>query len=98
MTAEHLSLEAKMSALAATFHCLRNASGVKLWDANTLDKWAAETPLSHGERVTAQFVLSVWEPNHAWRCGKFDMMEALRIWDADHHAAFVSWVREPWWP
>jgi hypothetical protein len=98
MSAEHLTLEASMSAFASSFHSLGNAPGVKLWDANTLDRWAAETPLSHGERVTAQFLLAVWDPNHSWACGKFDLMEALRIWDNDHHAAFLTWVKEPWWP
>jgi hypothetical protein len=98
MTAEHLTLEARMTAFALSFHSLRNAPGVKLWDADTLDRWAADTALSHGERVTAQFVLHVRDPDHAWRCGKFDLMEALRVWDNDHHAGFLAWVKEPWWP
>jgi hypothetical protein len=98
MTTRHLELEAKMSKFASSFHSLRKAPGVALWDADTLDKWVTETPISDGERVTARFVLAVWDPNHDWRCGKFDLMEALRIWDEDHHRAFLTWVQEPWWP
>ncbi len=97
MTAEHLTLEAKMSTFALSFLSLRGAPEVKLWDANTLDQWAAETALSHGELVTARFVLAVWNPDHPWRSGRFDVMEALGIWDADHHQAFLAWVAEPWW-
>jgi len=97
MNAEHLTLEAKMSNFACSFHLLQSAVEGKPWDADALDCWAAETPLSHGEQVTARFVLAVWNPNHSWKCGKFDLMEALRIWDAEHHAAFLAWAREPWW-
>lgn len=97
MTAESLALEAKMAAFARSFHAIRNAPGVPLWDADTLDRWAAETPLSHGELVTARFVLAVWDPNHQWRCGRFYLMEALRIWDDNHRAAFLAWAKDPWW-
>ena len=46
-----------------------------LWDANTLDRWAAETPVSHGELLTARFLLAVWDPGNDWRCGRFDVMD-----------------------
>jgi hypothetical protein len=79
MTVEHLDLEDKMAALAQTFPSLAKASGVRLWDANTLDHWASETPISPGELVAARFLLAVWDPDHAWKCGRFDVMEALRL-------------------
>ncbi len=87
-----------MAAFAQTFPSMAAAPGVPLWDADTLDRWAAETPLSHGERVTAQFLLAVWNPGHTWLCGHFDVMDALRIWDEQHHAALVAWAEDPWWP
>lgn len=97
MTAEHLSLEAKMSEFAQTFPSVRNADGVALWDSNTLDRWATNMALPHGARVTAQFLLAVWDSNNNWKSGKFDLMEALSVWDPTHHRAFLVWVAEPWW-
>ncbi len=65
MTADHLTLEARMAAFALTFPSVANAPGVSLWDAHTLDRWAAELPVSSGELATARFLLAVWEPNQA---------------------------------
>lgn len=33
-----------------------------------------------------------------WRCGLFDVVDALSTWDAQHRAAFVAWALKPWWP
>jgi hypothetical protein len=98
MTAEHLQLEERMAAFARTFPSMTKASGVKLWEANTLDRWAAATPISPGELVTARFLLAVWDPEQPWQCGRFDLMEALQVWDEKHRAAFVAWAEDPWWP
>lgn len=59
MSSDVLALEAKMAAFARTFRSLADAPAVPLWDADTLDRWAAGTPLSRGERVTAKFLLAV---------------------------------------
>lgn len=92
---------AKMSKLAQSFPSLVNAPGVSPWDQHKLDAWAAE-PISHGERCTAQFILSVWGQTSIqdcpWKCGPFDFFEAFRVWDDAHRAAFTAWTREPWWP
>ncbi len=88
----------KMAVFARTFPCLTKAAGVKPWDANTLDQWALDALVSHGELVTAQFLLAVWDPANTWRCGRFDVMEALRVWDTAHLAAFLAWANDPWWP
>lgn len=98
MTAELLDLEAKMAAFARTFPCTAKAEGVKLWDANTFDRWAVESPTSHGELLTAQFLLAVWDSANTWRCGQFEFMQAMRVWDERHRAAFMAWATEPWWP
>jgi hypothetical protein len=96
-TPDELRTTKKMSELAQSFPCLREAPGVDPFDAQELDRWAAG-PVSHGERLTGQFLLSVWDSSTEWQCGRFDLMEALRIWDEEHHKAFLNWVANPWWP
>ncbi|MFO0888251.1 MAG: hypothetical protein U0790_03785 [Isosphaeraceae bacterium] len=94
---EGAALGARMAAFALTFPSMRYASGVKPWDAERLDAWA-DGSRSHGELVTARFLLTVWDPATDWKCGRFDLMDALRVWDPTHHAVFLRWAREPWWP
>lgn len=33
-----------------------------------------------------------------WRCGLFDVVNAMGTWDTLHRAAFVVWAKDPWWP
>lgn len=33
-----------------------------------------------------------------WRCGPFDVVDALGTWDAAHREAFTAWARSPLWP
>jgi hypothetical protein len=97
LTEEERALRARMTAFAQTFPSMRYASGIEPWDALQLDAWGNGLR-SHGERVTAQFLLAVWDPSTDWKRGRFDLMEALRIWDAQHHKAFLKWAVDPWWP
>jgi hypothetical protein len=96
-TPDELRTTKKMTELAQSFPCLRGAPGIDPFDAQELDRWAA-APVSHGEQVTAQFVLAVWSPGTDWQSGRFDVMEALRVWDPSHHAAFLGWAKDAWWP
>ena len=98
MSGESSEPAGKMAAFATTFPSMTKASGVKPWDANVLDRWAAETAISSGELATARFLLAVWDPGHSWRCGRFDLMEALRLWNSPDRNAFLSWALDPWWP
>lgn len=50
------------------------------------------------ERVTAQFLLAVWDPSATWQAGRFDLMEALNQWPPSHRGPFVRWAANPWWP
>jgi hypothetical protein len=94
---EDLRADRRMAELAQSFPCLRDASGVSPWNAAIFDRWASG-PVSHSELITARFVLAVWSPDTAWRCGRFDMMEALSVWDPPNHRAFLEWASKPWWP
>lgn len=84
--------------LAVSFPSLANQPGVTPWDSLALDAWACGPAPSHGMLCAARFVLAVWDPNTDWRCGRFDLMEAMGVWDVAHHRAFVAWALAPWWP
>lgn len=71
-------------------------ASMRSWNADLLDQWAV-CGRSHGEKCAAQFILAVWNPGHEWISGRFDVMEALRIWDDAHRAAFLAWAEDPWW-
>ncbi len=87
-----------MEQLATSFPSLRGKSGTKPWDALELEQWALSPAPSHGALCAARFVLAVWAPSTRWKCGAFDLMDALSTWDGPHRAAFVAWVTKPWWP
>lgn len=88
---------ARMTELAETFPCLRNAPGVSPWEPGELNRWATG-PASHGERVTAQFLLAVWNATVDWEAGRFDLMDALNVWPPSHREPFLEWASDPWWP
>jgi len=83
--------------LAQSFPGLWNAPGVSPWDTVALDEWAASGGPSHGERCAAQPLLVVWNPDEPWRSGKFNLTEALRVFDAQHHRSLIKWALKPWW-
>lgn len=93
---ESEDLAQTMTTFARTFPCLRGAPGVSPWEPIELDRWAVG-PASHGERVSASFVLAVWDSSTAWE-SRFDLMDALNVWDIPHREAFVKWASNPWWP
>jgi hypothetical protein len=96
MAAEQLTSDIRIQNLARTFPCLRGAPGVAgLWNALALDGWAA-TVASSGETHSARFVLGVWNSHEKWRCGRFDLFDALGVWDHKHLEPFLAWVENPW--
>ncbi len=87
---------AAMSTLAGAFHALREGvPGVEPWDPEALWAWVEEGTASGYELACARFVLTVWDQHGP---AAFDAMGTLAGWDRAHRAAFVEWVREPWWP
>lgn len=87
----------RLKALAHTFPSLWDAPGISPWDPHALDEWASDVGLPPVPSFSAQFVLAVCDPWLAWDSGPFDLMEAMAAWDAEHRAAFLEWVRNPWW-
>jgi hypothetical protein len=105
----------KVTALALSFPSLRKAEGLEPFDAVALLRWACDGK-SHGEFVSAAFVLSVWNPDTDWSevareegievgteakggtLARFDLHEALRVWDDGNRSAFLRWASSPWYP
>lgn len=81
---------ARIINLARSFHAIADLKAIEHWDANELDQWALTA--SHGEKLAAQFVLAVWNQWEEWKCGRFDVIEAFGVWDAEHWAAFRKWA------
>jgi hypothetical protein len=89
---------ARMSALALSFPSLRQADGLAPWEPEPFARWMRSGAPGHGAKCAGQFLLSVWNPSTRWKGGRFDLHEALAIWDEAHRAAFLAWARAPWWP
>lgn len=93
--------------LARSFPSLAN---MEKWDVSALLRYMPTA--SHGERLAAQFVLGVWNWDADWwkvarsagikgsksTFARFDLMEAMGVWDPEHIAAAMAWMRRPFWP
>jgi hypothetical protein len=91
-----MNYEIKIAELAETFPTLRDAR-IRPWDADAFDAWACDQ-LGSGLQHAARFVLAVWAVDATWRMGRFDAMNALGTWDAEHRSAFLAWANSPWFP
>lgn len=103
-----ITADMRIAQLALTFPCLHNAPGVMPFDAIKLLKWAS-TVASHGERIAARFLLSVWNSSTDWGdvarergfgsdFKRFDLFEAMHCFDAEHLAAMQAWIKRPFFP
>jgi hypothetical protein len=92
-----LTMRERMTALALAFPELerRARAAVEPFDAKLLKRWTRSGAPGHGGMCAALFVLSVWNP---YENKKFDLHEALGVWDNEHRRAFVAWCMDPWWP
>ena len=90
-------MSARMQTLALSFPTLTKCRGLQPWDPDEFDQWATGPEPGHGALCAARFVLAVWNPYANWRCGQFDLMEAIFCWDENHRRAFQRWVADPWW-
>jgi hypothetical protein len=89
----------RMTVLALSFpevdKCAREL--VVPWtDARPLLRAIRRGGFGHGCLCSLKFLVSVWNPYENGK--KFDLHEALGVWDAPHRAAFLAWVKDPWWP
>jgi hypothetical protein len=90
-------MNTQIQQLAAALPTLTGAAGVSPWNLTEFDAWACGPAPGHGARFAAQFVLAVWNNDVDWRCGRFDVVEALSVWDDAHRSVFLAWALAPWW-
>lgn len=88
----------RMAELARTFPTLASVPGAAPFVPEVLDRWAAEGQAGRGALWAARFLLQLWNQDHEWAAGPFDIVRALAAWDASHRAAFLAWAAAPWWP
>ncbi len=91
-------MSAKLVELARRFPTLQGAEGLDPWDPEKFDAWAAGSAPGSGALYAARFILEVWHQDLDWKCGRFNAVKAVGIWDGAHLAAFLSWVEVPWFP
>lgn len=97
----------RMTALCKSFPTLRRADGVERWHQIKFARWATHCDTRAAQQAAA-FVLSVWNgstPHDGgwWNdgefsAGRFDVVDAMAYWDAQHKAAFAAWCANPFWP
>ncbi len=87
---------ARMTALCQSFPSLRGMEGVSPWRPEVLARRVGT--MSHGEQCAAQFVLYVWGGGEYPRIRKFDLFEAMQVWDRAHKEAAAAWIAAPFWP
>ena len=82
----------QITRLAGRFPALEEAQGIWPWNPNQLDIWAAEITGDQEAVMAARFLLSIWNRNTGWQCGRFDALEAREIWTRSHLLAFLEWM------
>jgi hypothetical protein len=93
-----------MTILALMFPTLRDADGIRPWDPEKLISWLNGPAPGSGARSAGRFVLGVWNSSTDWTehglapPGRFDLFEALAVWDDTHREALQAWVSAPFWP
>ena len=101
-----------MARLTSLFPSLREAPGANPWNVDQFLPWATSGVLSHGEVLAAKFVLSVWNPSTNWEkaaqeqqlleagetFSRFDLFEAMNVWDQEHIGAALAWIELPFFP
>lgn len=100
---------ARFEALAASFPSLvAKQAPLRPWEASRFLAWLCTTPLSHGELLSARFLLGVWNSSTDWvaearndgfsnpeAARRFDVIEAAGVWDDAHLAVLRAWLERP---
>lgn len=103
-----VSTTVRFVALVRSFHAMEgllampgvivDVCGTEAIDLRVLDETAFAMRLGLGTMSVVRFVLNLWSNSFPWKCGKFDLFEALVCWDDSHTRAFQTWAAAPWRP
>ncbi len=95
-----VSCDVRMTLLALTFPSITvGTPGIGPWDSLALDHWAATSPsVTSGSLAAARFLLHVWNDQTDWQCGRFSLREAHGVWDGNHWAAMLDFLKTPTFP
>lgn len=101
-----------MSQLVESFPgILRSAPGARPWNATRFLGWVCSTAMSHGELLAARFVLGIWNSHTDWvavakeegfeapgAAERFDLFDAMAVWDSSYLFAMRRWIEHPFKP
>ncbi|MCW8114224.1 hypothetical protein [Yersinia intermedia] len=70
------------------------------WDKQKMDLNvnklnASITTMSHGERIMAQFFVSLWLGSND---NRFDILDAAAVLDKNERIVIAKWLTDPFWP
>lgn len=60
--------------------------------------WSGRSALICNRRILTDDLDYTFDAVTPWRCGIFDVVDALGTWDSRHRQAFNAWAKDPWWP
>jgi hypothetical protein len=97
--------------LVKSFPSMKVVLGGRPWSANEVLRWVCSVGGSHGEVLTARFLLGVWNQQADWvaearelrlpspeAARRFDLLEAVAVWDVAHLTALRLWLAAPCFP
>src|SRR5262249_21118697 len=87
---EKLMYIADMTILSQSFPSLREAMGRRPFDPAEMERIVGESA-DPAAKAAAKLMLDLWETHHPERKSRFDLIEAMAVWDADHRGAFDAW-------
>jgi hypothetical protein len=86
-----------MTMLAESFPSLRQAMNGRPFDPDWMEHFA-EGAMEGNSHWAAMFVLDVWYSDRSVRAPRFNLIQAMRVWDDDHRNALDEWLMSPFYP
>jgi hypothetical protein len=97
--------------LVKMFPSMKVVLGERAWNAHDVLRWLCSVGGSHGEVLAARFLLGVWNQQADWvtearelgfpspeAAKRFDLIDAVTVWDEPHLAALRAWLAAPFFP
>lgn len=78
--------------------CKDASHGGQLAAQFVLAVWSGRGARYRFTRRAQDGVSKLFSAKTPWRCGPFDIVDALSTWDVHHREAFATWALKPWYP